>query len=270
MKQFVNIFVECVDKAVYNLAIGRKIVKKFTFFIILFIFFGAQAANASDQFGRFQEFITRDSLKPFTKDLGSLLGAATFHNGRSLGLSGFDIGVRGGMQFQPEKGNAVLRNSGVAAFGLPWVQGEIGLPFSFDGYIRGISFQGLTIAGGGLRYGLTKKTDKPWKPQFLLSLSAHSVTHTHFSASHFGSNLVASMEKGKVRFFLGGGIDRTRVVVRSEPALDATLTGERASVLEPRGTLGLAWRPKPYLYVHAAYTWTHGQSGLDSGVGIRF
>jgi hypothetical protein len=258
------------DKSVYNSGAVSNMIKKGIFFIALLSILLPLPVSASDPFGRFQEFITRDSLKPFTKDLGSLLGASTFHNGRSLGLSGFDIGIRGGMQFAPESGNDVLRRSGVSAFGLPWVQGEIGLPFSFDGYIRGISYQGLTVAGGGLRYGLTKKSDKPSAPQFLVGVSAHSVTHTHFSASHLGANLVGSVEKGIVRFFVGGGIDRTRVVVRSVPTLDATLTGEKSSVLEPRFTAGLAFKPKPYLYITTAYTLTHGQSGLDSGVGIRF
>ena len=60
---------------------------------------------------------------------------------------------------------AILRNNGVHAFGLPWVQAEIGMPFKIDGFVRGISYQGLTIAGGGLRYSLRKVADMPWAPQ---------------------------------------------------------------------------------------------------------
>ena len=129
-------------------------------FIICLI--SAGPASSGEQFGRFAEFVDRGSLKPFTRDLGGLLGSATFHNGRGLGLTGFDIGIHGGIQLRPSKGDEILRRSGVKTVYLPWVQAEIGLPFRFDGYIRGISFQGLTIAGGGVRYGLTKTADQPY------------------------------------------------------------------------------------------------------------
>lgn len=249
---------------------SSSILKKALFLAFILVISGTGRAYSQDQFGGFQEFVDSSSLKPFTQDLGSILGAATFHNGRSLGFSGFDMGVRGGMQFYPSKGNSVLRKRGVKFFGLPWVQAEIGLPFRFDGYIRGISYQGLTIAGGGLRYGLTKKSDKPFSPQLLVAASAHSVAHSHFSASHFGSNLIASLNGKITTIYIAGGMDRTVVVVRSVPAREPTLKGARQTTLESRFTLGISFRPKPYLYLHFAYTLTHGQSGLDSGVGIRF
>ncbi|MDE2290572.1 MAG: hypothetical protein KGL53_00710, partial [Elusimicrobia bacterium] len=159
--------------------------------VLAFLFLAcAPGARAQDEFGGFQQYITRDNLKPFARDLGAVLGAATFHSGRSLGFSGFDVGVRGGLMLLPDKQDTVLRSRG-GAFGLPWVQAEIGLPLSLDGFIRGVSFQGLTIAGGGLRYGLNKASDQPLHPQFLVSWSGHSVAHQDFSASHFGLNLVA-------------------------------------------------------------------------------
>lgn len=227
-------------------------------------------AAAQDQFGGFQEFVDRGSLKPFTRDLGSVLGAATFHSGRSLGFSGFDVGVRGGMVFSPDRDNRVLRGRGTSTFGLPWFQAEIGLPFSLDGFIRGGSFQGVTIAGGGLRYALRKASDKPLHPQFLLSWSGHSVAHKDFSASHLGLNVVTSVQYKLLTPYLGLGADRTRVVVRSVPKLDATLVGEAAATLVPRVTLGVSMRPKPYLYLHGAATYTNRHAGFDSGVGIRF
>ncbi len=245
--------------------------KKTVLFVLsLIVLLGVSDVRAAgDQFGGFKEFLDRGSLKPFTRDLGSILGAAAFHNGRSLGFSGFDLGIRGGFRFQPSKGNDVMHRKGVKKMGLPWVQAEIGLPFRLDGYIRGISYQGLTIAGGGLRYGL-RKTDKPRTPQFLIATSAHSVAHRFFSASHFGVNFVGSISIKWLTPYLGAGIDRTRVVVRTVPVLDPTLEGESARTLESRFTVGVAVRPKPYLYLVTGYTLTHGQHGLDTGLGIRF
>jgi opacity protein-like surface antigen len=242
---------------------------KNTLIITILSMLAAFPASA-DQFGGFQRLVDRPSLKPFTRDLGSLLGAATFHNGRSLGYSGFDAGIRGAYRFSPEPGNKVLRDAGVKGFGMPWVQAEIGLPLKLDGYIRGISFQGLTIAGGGLRYGL-RQTDKKMDPQLLLAISAHSVAHRHFSASHFGANVIISIAvNDKFDPYFGIGLDRTRLVVRTIPTLDTTLEGESAETLTSRVTLGASFRPKPYLYLHAGTTLTHGRLGLDSGVGIRF
>ncbi|MFH1724280.1 MAG: hypothetical protein ABII00_06625 [Elusimicrobiota bacterium] len=229
-----------------------------------------RAALARDPFGGFKQYVDRGSLKPFTRDLGSVLGAATFHSGRNLGFSGFDLGIRGGLQLEPSKGNTILRRRGVKAFGLPWVQVEIGLPFRLDGYIRGISFRGLTVAGGGLRYGIKKSADKPRSPQFLLAWSAHSVTQRDFTATHIGLNLISSVRVKWVTPYLGVGADRTRVVVRCVPVIDPAFEGGSATTTESRFTVGVSVHPKAYVYLHGGYTLTHGRSGFDSGVGIRF
>ncbi|MBI4387019.1 MAG: hypothetical protein HY551_06525 [Elusimicrobia bacterium] len=242
---------------------------RFFFFLFLSFLFQFSPAGASDQFGGFRDYVDGPSLKPFTRDLGGVLGSATFHSGRNLGFPGFDVGVHGGMQFRPDKNNKALRDAGVRAFGLPWVQAEIGLPFGIDGYIRGISYQGLTIAGGGLRYGFLKSSEKPWKPQLLLSSVGHSVTHRDFSASHFGLNLVVSMGTPAVSPYVGAGFDRTRVVVR-DSRFDPALNETAVITLEPRFTTGISLRPKTFTYLQGAFTLAHGQPGIDMGLGIRF
>lgn len=226
-------------------------------------------AFAADQFRGFKQYISQASLKPFTRDLGGVLGSATFHNGRSLGFSGFDIGAHGGVQLRPSPNNDVLRRAGVKAFGLPWAQAEIGLPFRLDGFIRGISYQGVTISGGGLRYGLSKTSDRPWSPQWLVSTVAHSVTHKDFSASQVGVNAVASIGVPQFTPYVGAGFDRTRLVVKASDS-DAALIGEAATTFESRFTAGLSVRPYPFVYIQGAFTLAHGEPGFDTGVGIRF
>ncbi|MDD5656562.1 MAG: hypothetical protein PHF00_04835 [Elusimicrobia bacterium] len=245
---------------------------------------GAAVPAAADVYGGFEQFADGPSLKPFARDLGGVLGSAAFHSGRPLGFSGFDAGVRMGMQFRPEGGDGILRRKGVKEFGVPWVQAEIGLPYRFDGFIRGVSYEGLTIAGGGLRYGVFKAPDKPWTPQLLISGAAHSVVHQYFSASHVGGSLVCSLGNNVITPYIGGGVDRTRLVVRAsklEPALD----GSTVSVLETRYTAGVTLRPWNYgagtaesgrarpwsfVYLNAAYILVHGQSGAEAGLGVRF
>jgi len=74
----------------------------------------SSAFAGADQFGGFARYADEGSLKPFARDLGGVLGAATFQSGRSLGLTGFDVGARFGAQFYPSKGNNILRNNGYA------------------------------------------------------------------------------------------------------------------------------------------------------------
>lgn len=223
----------------------------------------------ADQYGGFQQYADAGSLKPFARDLGAILGSATFHGGRSLGLSGMDVGLRAGMQFSPDKDDRILRNKGVRAFGLPWVQAEVGMPFRLDGFVRGVSYQGLTVAGGGLRYGLLKSTDKPWDPQFLISGVAHSVVHQHFSASHVGGNGVFSMGSSQYVPYIGAGVDRTRLVVRSSLA-DPTLNGSTVTTLTSRFTAGARFKPWTFVYFYVAYTLVNFRSGSEAGLGIRF
>lgn len=229
----------------------------------------APAFAGADQYGGFARYADEGSLKPFARDLGGVLGAATFQSGRSLGLTGFDVGARFGGQFYPSKGDNILRNNGVRVFGLPWVQAEVGMPFKLSGFIRGISYQGVTIAGGGIRYGLYAASDKPWAPQVLLSVVGHSVVHTDFSASHFGANLVCSAGTPFFAPYAGVGLDRMRLVVR-QSALDPTLNGRAVNTLESRFTLGMRLTPYQFTYLSLAATMAHGQPGAEAGLGVRF
>jgi hypothetical protein len=239
---------------------------------VLALFIGraveAPVAHA-DQYGGFQQYADAGSMKPFCRDLGGVLGSATFHSGRSLGFSGFDAGLRGGMLFSPDRNDRILRSNGVKAFGVPWVQAEVGMPFKIDGFIRGISYQGLTVAGGGLRYGLLKTSDAPWTPQMLVSAVGHAVVHQHFSASHLGAGLVASMGIPVFTPYLGAGVDQTRVLVRSS-ALDPTLNGRTFTTVESRFTAGLQLRPWPFFYLSLAGILSHGRPGAEGGLGVRF
>jgi len=152
---------------------------------------------------------------------------------------------------------------------MPWAQAEIGMPFNFDGFVRGVSFQDLTIAGGGVRYGILKTDDKPWAPQLLVTVVGHAVVHQDFGASHLGSNAVYSMGIQKFTPYIGAGIDLTHLHVRND-LFDPTQNGRQVTTLEGRYTLGVQVKPWQFFYIHAAYVFTHGQSGTEAGLGLRF
>jgi hypothetical protein len=143
------------------------------------------------------------------------------------------------------------------------------MPLRIDGFIRGVSYQGLTIAGGGLRYSLYSPSDKKWVPLVLVSGVGHSVVHQFFSASHVGANLVTSIGTQTVSPYLGVGFDRTRLLVRSS-RLDPTLNGTITTTTESRVTAGVRVKPFQFTYVNLAYTLMHGQSGAEAGIGVRF
>jgi hypothetical protein len=238
--------------------------------LVMLALASSAAANPySYPYGGFSQFGDSGSMKPFTRDLGGVLGAATFHSGRSLGLTGWDVGPQGGMQFYPEKNDRILRNNGVKLFGIPWAQGEIGLPYDIDAFVRGISYQGLTIAGGGVRWGPLKPDDKPWAPHLLLSGVAHAVVAQDFSADHFGFNVVGSMGVPKFTPYMGVGVDLTHLTVRND-LLDASQVGRQITTAEPRYTAGIQMKPWQFFYIHAAYFFTHGQGGSEAGLGLHF
>lgn len=240
------------------------------FFLTVILLCSLGQAEAADQYGGFEQNADSGAIKPFCRDLGGVLGSATFHGGRTLGVTGWDAGIRGGLLFNPQPDNRILRNNGVRrAFALPWVQAEVGMPFKFDGFVRGISYEGLTIAGGGLRYGLLKSADTRWAPQLLVSGSGHSVVHQHFSASHFGASLVGSIGIPMFTPYLGAGFDRTRVVVRSS-LYDPFLNGKNFSTLESRFTAGMRFRPWPFFYINLAGILVKGRAGGEAGLGLRF
>ncbi len=232
------------------------------------VLLSAVSAGA-EQFDGFARYADASSLKPFARDLGGILGSATFQSGRSLGLTGFDLGARFGGQFYPSPGNRIMRNNGVRAFGLPWVQAEVGMIFKLSGFIRGVSFQGLTIAGGGIRYGLYATSDKPWAPQILVSVVGHSVVHEDFSASHFGANIVCSAGTPLWAPYAGVGLDRIHLLVRRS-TLDPALNGRAANTLESRFTLGVRLTPYQFTYLSLAATMVHAQAGAEAGLGVRF
>lgn len=204
--------------------------------------------------------VSASDLKPLARDIGGLLGSGSNQTARSLGFSGFDIGLRGAAQLKPSKANTVFPKE--RAIGMAWVQGEIGMPFRIDGFVRAGAWEGMAMTGGGLRYGLRKLSDEPYYMQVMLVGMANFATNKYFYAQHYGASLVCSVNVPYVAPYLAAGFDSTRLVSNS-------LAGKSVSVFEPRYTFGL--RSKLNLgYLSAGVTLTHGRTLVQGGAGIRF
>ncbi|MBI4062916.1 MAG: hypothetical protein HY401_01270 [Elusimicrobia bacterium] len=222
----------------------------------------------SDKFLDFKKYATQKLLKPFAKDLGGVIGAGTFHTGRSLGFPGVDVGGHFGVQTKPDQENEILKNAKIKTFGIPMVQGEIGLPYSFDVILRGISYEKITLVGGGLRYGLFKWAAVPFAPGVAISGFAHSLTHTDFSLSQLSGNIAVDLAIPVIYPYVGFGVDRSRIKVNR--ANDASIVDTQVSAQGTRATVGINLKPLPLVYLHGAFTSINGNSGYEGGLGVKF
>ncbi|MBI4248771.1 MAG: hypothetical protein HY611_04650 [Elusimicrobia bacterium] len=228
----------------------------------------ANLSVRADSFKDFKSNISQSALKPFAKDIGTLVGSNKAHLGRILGFPGFEVSIKASAIMKPDPDNAVLKSAGVKAFGLPYIQLDLGLPLQIDAFVRGISFSNFTMAGGGLRFSIFKFMDVPLAPQLLVAGMANSVSHDYFSATHFGADAVMSLNIPIIKPYMAVGVDRTRLRIKS--ANTASLVGLTASATEPRFTLGINLKPLPLVYLYGAYTRTHKVNAIDGGVSLRF
>ncbi|OGR81520.1 MAG: hypothetical protein A2X32_00975 [Elusimicrobia bacterium GWC2_64_44] len=224
--------------------------------------FGA-AASAAD-YGEFYN-VSAGAIKPFARDLGGLLGSGSNQTARPLGFAGFDLGVRGMAQFRPSHGNTVLKKNNL--FGLGLVQAEIGMPYRIDGFVRGGNFEGITVAGGGLRYGLWNVSDEKYKVNATLVGMANMATHRYFYAIHFNTSLVCSVNVPVLAPYFGVGYDFTKF--EAQTTADPALAGKKVYEQEPRFTFGL--RAKMKLgYLAGGLTYTHDRALVNASAGFRF
>ncbi len=209
--------------------------------------------------------VTPAALKPFARDLGGLLGSGTNQTARPLGFAGFDIGVRGVTQFNPSSGNSVLKKNNL--FGLGFVQAEIGMPYRIDGFVRGGAFEGVAVAGGGLRYGLWNLSDEKYKINAMLVGMANMATHRYFNAVHFNTGLVISINVPVVSPFIGFAYDMTRF--QAQGVNDVSLAGKKVYVSAARYTAGMRVKIK-LGYLAGGITYTHDRSLANASAGFRF
>lgn len=240
---------------------------------IISVFFAALALLASsahaDPFADFQSRVQADLIKPFALDLGGVLGGASAHTGRTLGMPGFWAGAVGAVQFRPDKNDRILRDAGVKAFGLPLVEAGVGLPFKIDVIVHGIKAYGASIYGGGLRYGLYR-TDlvDSFLPNVSISAFGDKVNHKYFSATHGDLNAVATWNLPILKPFFLAGYDVTEVKVGA--ATTPGLSGSKATARGSRFSAGVDVHPLPLISLRGAYTLRHGISGFDFGLGAQF
>lgn len=223
----------------------------------------------ADPYGEFKSRVRGSLIKPFALDLGGLLGASSFSSGRSLGMPGFEAGALGAVQSKPNKDDLILRNAGVDVFGLPLLYAGVGLPFNVDVVAHGMKAQGVSVMGGGLRYGIFQSSLlTKFLPSVGVSGFVDQVTHSAFKATHLGANLCAGWDLPLITPFLGVGLDSTKLTVREATVpgvLDLSDTAKGS-----RFTAGAEITPFPFVRLRGAYLLLHGVSGGLLSLGAQF
>lgn len=224
----------------------------------------------ADTFKHFKNITTSDYLKPFAEDVGGIIGGNDFNSGRALGFPGFDVGLSFTVQSKPNTDNKVLKDAGVDAFGIGFLNASVGLPLiGTDVMVRGFSLSGLTIIGGGLRYNIFKSgTLTKFMPDLSVSAFYDNISYDYFKGNHISMNLVASFDFPIIKPFAGFGIDKTKLEIKK--ANDSTLNGLDDSISKTRWTVGAKLTVLPLVYIYGAYSSLHNQSAYNAGLGVRF
>lgn len=228
----------------------------------------ASAARA-DTFSDFKTLVQDAYLKPFAADLGGVIGANDFNSGRSLGFPGFEAGLAVSVQAKPAVENRVLRAADVNMFGVPMLHAGAALPFiGADVMARGTGYSGFSIVGGGLRKSVIKSgTLTKFIPDVSVSAWYDVINYDYFKGTHMSIDAAASFDIPVIKPYVGVGLDRTKVEVKSGTAIPSGTSG---TISKPRYTVGVRLSPMPLLYVYGAYNVLHGQSGYSAGAGLKF
>lgn len=242
--------------------------KKLLFITLLFT---PTFTFAISSFDGFRNNVTADNLPYFSKDLAAMLGASSYSTGRILGWGGFQLSMHGVYVPKLSKKDTALgpREENKNLF-MPLIQGEIGLPFRLDGFIRAISYDGLTLAGGGLKWGITRPRDEDYTFQAMLVTLAQSGVYRDFSVSHYSGNLVIAFKTPYVTPYIGGGVDYMILTVESTPTLDPTLADKKSYSTTARGTVGLNFKLPKYMDLSLAANFASYGVGYEANFGVRF
>lgn len=240
--------------------------------LALLLLLSAVAVHA-DPFDDFATRVRADLVKPFALDLGGILGGAASPAARPLGFPGFSIGVTAAGQVRPDKDDRIMRDAGVKAFGLPFVEAGLGLPLGIDVIAHGTKIGDFQMLGGGLRATLFKAgTITMAIPSLSVSAFGDKVDHDYFDAMHYAANIGAIWNKLPiVHPFISVGGDSTKVEVNSSAMVTSgAARGVSATAKGYRGSVGVDISPLPLLHFHLAYALRHGIPGADAGLTFSF
>ncbi len=214
--------------------------------------------------------LAQKRLDNFAKDLGVMMAGGQFHQGKTLGFPGFDIGVRTPVK-KAGGDNDIARSADVNTLIFPALQAEIGLPSKFDLLGRYSAISDAVVTGVGIRYGVIKNS-LPGAPslsvQSMYSTLSASAGDNKLKATNVAFSGVASIDLEIINPYLGITYSTTKV--EPDPSLPlprAGISGDASGVIF-EGGINMDILPLTYLQVGALVA--EGELGYSAGLGVRF
>lgn len=226
-----------------------------------------------------------DEVEGILKYFGSLVGGGMFHTADLHDIGGLDFGLSGTLSTVPDKFEGLPVFSEENLVGLAFFNASFGLPGNFELIgrffylpvgsstdqdaipVRSLDSRGgVTLIGGGLKYGLLQM---PGVPKIMVM----GMYHTLMVPDEFDFGNVTTISfKGVIShslpfitLFVGAGIDITRLELN-----DAFLDGDSFTETLPHATVGAKIQVLPLVHVNAAYNFSEFASfAFGAGLSIR-
>ncbi|MFQ5650378.1 MAG: DUF6588 family protein [bacterium] len=259
-------------------------------FVLLFCMIPAATA----QYFRFDnrqayasEQDVEDAVETVLKFFSSFVGGGMYHTADLHDFGGLDVGLRGIVATIPDEFESVPVFDDENRIGLAFLHGSLGLPGRFELTGRFFYFPlgsdsdvtldppraadsrgGVTLIGGGLKYGLVQL---PGLPKVMLLAAYHALfvpeEFDFGTVSTFSLKAVASQSLPIFTVYVAGGIDLTRLKLDEDLPLFPDLGGKRFSGSEAHFTIGATVKPFPLLHVNASYSFSEFNT-FDLGLGV--
>lgn len=233
------------------------------------LFFMVSSSIFADPFQDFKVNFIRQNFKAFIKDFGGVIGGSDFNTGRSIGFPGFDVGFDLALQKEPSSDDLILKNAQVKSFGVPLIHIGVGVPLTgMDAIVRGFSYSGLTVVGGGVRYNVYKSgMITKFLPDVSLLGYYDNITYDYFKGHHLSFDVAFSWDIPVIKPFAGFGYDRTTLKTKN---IGLGLDGIEETESGSRVSMGIKFSPLPLVYLYGAYSILHSEKGYNLGMGLRF
>ncbi|NIR48652.1 hypothetical protein GWO43_09450 [candidate division KSB1 bacterium] len=245
------------------------------------------ASSAHTQYFKFDTADNEQEIKQevdaILKFFGSVVGGGLFHTADMHSVAGIDVGLRGVVANVPEEFKELPVFAQEDFLGLAFLHGSIGLPANFELMGRFFYFPlgagadsditpprsdsrgGVTLIGGGIKYGLLQL---PALPKVMVLGAYHAVfvpdEFDFGTVSTASLKAVASYSIPILTLYVGGGVDFTTLKLNDE-----FLDGERFDENETQATIGVKANILPLVHVNGSYNFSEFDS-FDLGIGISF
>jgi hypothetical protein len=234
------------------------------------LIFSVAKVRADDFKNNFGANINQKAIDALSEDLGAVINAGSFHQGKALGFPlGFDVGVHGAL-VGVQNDDKILRDDGSDVQSL-FGQVEVGLPLRLNVIGRVGSVDEVNVYGGGLRWGVFTPS-VPGLPAVSISGLYSKASHDYFDADVLSANAVLSFEIPFIHPYVGVGYDHTTLDISSEGMASASAgtTKVDGSADGTRIEAGVNLSLIPFTYLTLGGGVANGQKLFHAGLGVKF